>query len=298
MHMKETAREYGQADELTITELVNRQIGPGASARLATIMASLTRHLHDFAREVQLGEDELMDGIRFLTRVGQISDDKRQECILLADVLGLSMLVTAQSRRKPEGCTESTVFGPFHVQDSPRYALGEDIANGAPGEPCFVSGFVRNIDGLPLAGARLEVWQADEEGRYDVQYDGLEQARARGTLSTNRDGAYRFRSILANPYPIPHDGPVGELLAALGRHPWRPAHLHFMITADGHETLVTHIFRQGDPYLGSDAVFGVRKSLVADWVRHPPGTAPDGSVLPVPFYTLDVDFVLNPEPAP
>jgi hydroxyquinol 1,2-dioxygenase len=296
--MKQAEEEwkgYRQADEFTITELVNRQIAPTAPARLAEIMASLTRHLHDFAREVRLSEDELMEGIRFLTRVGQMCDDKRQETILLSDVLGLSMLVTAQNKRKPAGCTESTVFGPFHVEDSPRYALGEDIANGAPGEPCFMRGLVKGIDGTPLEGARIEVWQADEDGLYDVQYEALEQARARGTLHTDRAGAYWFRSILASPYPIPHDGPVGELLAALGRHPWRPAHLHFRITAEGYETLVTHIFREGDPYLGSDAVFGVRETLIAQWVRHPPGPAPDGSELAVPFYTLEANFVLNPE---
>jgi hydroxyquinol 1,2-dioxygenase len=296
--MKQTEEDwqgYRQADEFTITELVNRQIGQATPARLAEIMASLTRHLHDFAREVRLSEDELMEGIRFLTRVGQMCDDKRQETILLSDVLGLSMLVTAQNNRKPAGCTESTVFGPFHVEDSPRYALGEDIANGAPGEPCFMRGVVKGTDGTPLEGARIEVWQADEDGRYDVQYEALGQARARGTLHTDRDGAYWFRSILASPYPIPHDGPVGELLAALGRHPWRPAHLHFRITAEGYETLVTHIFREGDPYLGSDAVFGVRETLIAQWVRHPPGLAPDGSELALPFYTLEADFVLNPE---
>jgi hydroxyquinol 1,2-dioxygenase len=281
-------------DEFTITDLVNRQIGPMVPARLAEIVSALTRHLHDFAREVQLGEDELMAGIRFLTEVGQQCDDRRQEFILLSDVLGLSMLVTAQNNRKPAGCTEATVFGPFHVEDSPPHALGDDIANGAQGDPCFVSGVVRGIDGTPVSGAKLEVWQADAEGYYDVQYAGLDEARARATLATGPDGAYRFRSIVANSYPIPHDGPVGKLLAGLGRHPWRPAHLHFMITADGYETLITHVFRQGDAYLDSDAVFGVRESLIADWLCHPPGQAPDGSLLLVPFYTLAFDFVLKP----
>jgi hydroxyquinol 1,2-dioxygenase len=286
---------HGQhVDEFTITELVNRQITPSASERLAEIVSALTRHLHDFAREVQLREDELMAGIGFLTEVGQMCDDRRQEFILLSDVLGLSMLVTAQNNRKPEGCTEATVFGPFHVEDSPQHALGDDIANGAQGEPCFVRGVVRGIDGRPIGGARLEVWQADAEGYYDVQYADLDQARARASLHTGPDGGYRFRSILASSYPIPHDGPVGKLLAALGRHPWRPAHLHFMITADGYETLITHVFRKGDKYLDSDAVFGVRESLIAEWISHPPGPGPEGSPLPVPFYTLDFDFVLNP----
>ncbi|MCS0628226.1 intradiol ring-cleavage dioxygenase [Telluria mixta] len=283
-------------DEFSITELVNRQIAATAPQRLAEIVAALTRHLHDFAREVRLSESELMAGIQFLTQVGQTCDDRRQEFILLSDVLGLSMLVTAQNNRKPAGCTEATVFGPFHVEDSPKHALGDDIANGAQGEPCFVRGAVKGLGGEPVANARLEVWQADEDGFYDVQYAGLDQSRARATLQTGTDGVYHFRSILANSYPIPHDGPVGKLLAALGRHPWRPAHLHFMITADGYETLITHVFRNGDRYLESDAVFGVRESLIAEWIRHPPGPGPDGSVVPVPFYTLDFDFVLNPLP--
>ena len=287
-------------DEFSITELVNRQIArqiaTTAPDRLAEIVSALTRHLHDFAREVRLSENELMDGIRFLTQVGQMCNDRRQEFILLSDVLGLSMLVTAQNNRKPQGCTQATVFGPFHVENSPEHALGDDIANGAQGEPCFVRGTVRGLAGEPVAGARLEVWQADEDGFYDVQYAGLDEARARATLKTGPDGDYRFRSIVANPYPIPHDGPVGKLLAAVGRHPWRPAHLHFMIPAAGYETLITHVFRNGDSYLESDAVFGVRESLIADWRRHPPGPGPDGSVLSVPFYTLDFDFVLNPLP--
>jgi hydroxyquinol 1,2-dioxygenase len=283
-------------DEFSITELVNRQIAATAPPRLAQIVAALTRHLHDFAREVRLTEDELMAAIQFLTQVGQTCNDRRQEFILLSDVLGLSMLVTAQNNRKPQGCTESTVFGPFHVEDSPEHALGDDIANGARGEACFVRGAVRGLDGEPVANARIEVWQADEDGFYDVQYDGLDQARARATLRTGPDGAYRFRSILANSYPIPHDGPVGKLLAALGRHPWRPAHLHFLIKAEGYETLITHVFRKGDQYLDSDAVFGVRQSLIANWVRHPAGPGPDGSILTAPFHTLDFDFVLNPLP--
>lgn len=288
--------DVGHVDEFSITEVVNRQIAATTPQRLAEIVAALTRHLHDFAREVRLSENELMAGIQFLTQVGQMCTDRRQEFILLSDVLGLSMLVTAQNNRKPEGCTEATVFGPFHVEDSPEYALGDDIANGARGEPCFVRGVVRGLDGEPVANAQLEVWQADEDGFYDVQYEGVDQARARATLTTGADGAYRFRSILASSYPIPHDGPVGKLLAALGRHPWRPAHLHFLIKADGYEPLITHVFRNGDRYLDSDAVFGVRQSLIAEWVRHAPGPGPDGSVLPRPFYTLDFDFVLNPVP--
>jgi len=285
-------------DENSITDAVNAQIADTASPRMREIMVSLTRHLHAFAREVHLTEEEWMAGIQFLTEVGQQCDEKRQEFILLSDTLGLSMLVTAQNNRKPAQCTESTVFGPFHREHSPEHALGDDISNGAEGEPCHVRGAVRGVDGKPVPGAKIEVWQADEDGYYDVQYDGLDRARARATLRSGPGGEFHFKSIVASAYPIPHDGPVGLMLAALGRHPWRPAHLHFMITAPGYERLITHVFRSGDRYLDSDAVFGVRSSLVADWIRHEAGQAPDGTLSAQPFYTLDFDFVLNPLAGP
>jgi hydroxyquinol 1,2-dioxygenase len=281
-------------DENTITDAVNARLGEDINPRLREIMTSLVHHLHAFAREVKLTEEEWFAGIQFLTDTGHMCGDKRQEFILLSDTLGLSMLVTAQNNRKPPGCTESTVFGPFHVENSPEHALGDDIANGARGEPCFVRGMVRDIDGKPVPHARIEVWQADEKGFYDVQYPDQHEHRARATLHADPEGKYYFRSIVANPYPIPYDGPVGRMLEALGRHPWRPAHLHFMIKADGYETLITHVFRNGDKYLDSDAVFGVRSSLIADWVRREPGIAPDGTRMETPFYTLDFDFVLNP----
>ena len=230
-----------------------------------------------------LTEAEWKQGIDYLTATGQMCDDKRQEFIVLSDVLGLSMLTVALYLEKPEGCTEATVFGPFHVEGAPHYEHGADLANGAKGEPCTVYGRVAGVDGRPIADAVVETWQADADGYYDVQYEGLEMAQGRGVLKSGDDGRFHFRTIVAQAYPIPDDGPVGELLRATGRHPWRPAHLHFMIKAPGYETLVTHVFRRGDKYLNSDAVFGVRKSLVGDWVRQP-----DGS------YRLDFDFVLNP----
>ncbi len=279
-------------DENTITQAVIERHANARDPRLAEVMTALVRHLHAFAREVKLTESEWFEAIRFLTDVGHITDDKRQEFILLSDVLGLSMLVTAANHRKPPGCTEATVFGPFHVEGAPEYAPGGDVANGAPGEPCYVSGRVLDTRGRPIANAEVQVWQADAEGRYDVQYADLAEHRARGTLHTGPDGSYRFKSIVAHSYPIPHDGPVGRLLERLGRHPWRPAHLHFMITAPGHQRLITHVFRDGDPYLDSDAVFGVRSSLVADWIRHDPGPTPDGGHSAQPFYTLAYDFVL------
>lgn len=280
-------------DENTITSAVLARHENAGDGRLKTIATSLVRHLHAFAREVNLTEREWEQGIRFLTDVGHITDDKRQEFILLSDTLGLSMLVTAMANRKPAGCTEATVLGPFFVEDAPAYQNGDDVANGAHGEPCFVSGSIRGPDGEPVAGARIEVWQADSDGFYDVQHASNEAHRARGVLHSLADGRYHFRSIVAEPYPIPHDGPVGKMLQALGRHPWRPAHLHFMITAPGYEQLVTHVFREGDHYLDSDAVFGVRSSLVAQWIRHEAGVAPDGTRMSAQYCTLEFDFVLN-----
>jgi hydroxyquinol 1,2-dioxygenase len=252
-------------------------------ARLKEIMTSLVQHLHAFAREVKLTEAEWMQGIEFLTATGQMCDAKRQEFILLSDTLGLSMLTVAMNNDKPDGCTEATVVGPFHVEDAPHYEHGDDVGNGAVGQPCLVRGTVRGLDGKTIAGASMEVWQADANGLYDVQLPDYAHASARGILKSGPNGEFHFRSILAESYPIPHDGPVGEMLIATKRHPWRPAHLHFMIIAEGYETLTTHVFRNDDQYLDSDAVFGVRQSLVTDWTQQP-----DGSWL------VDYDFVLNP----
>lgn len=279
-------------NEDTITQAVLAAMADCRNERLRVVITSLVQHLHGFAREVKLSEQEWFAGIEFLTRVGHITDDKRQEFILLSDVLGLSMLVTAQNNAKPTGCTEATVFGPFYVEGAPEVANGADISNGAKGAPCRVSGQVRGIDGEAIPGAVIDVWQSDEDGFYDVQQPAAgEQAhRARARLRSDAQGRFHFRSILAEHYPIPHDGPVGALLEALGRHPWRPAHLHFLIDAPGYERLITHVFRDGDRYLDSDAVFGVRSSLIAPWVRHE-GETPAQS----PYYSLEYDFVLNPK---
>lgn len=267
----------------TITQAVIASLANTPDPRLKEIMTSLVQHLHAFAREVKLTEEEWFRGIQFLTDCGHITDDKRQEFILLSDVLGLSMLTVAMHNDKPEGCTEATVFGPFHVEGAPEYELGDDIANGAVGTPCLVRGTVRGIDGEPVPGARMDVWQSDEDGLYDVQHEGLNQAQARGIVTADEQGRFHFRSIVAVPYAIPHDGPVGKMLQATGRHPWRPAHLHFKVDAPGYETLITHVFRSDSDYLDSDAVFGVRQSLVCDWQEQA-----DGS------YLLEYDFVLNP----
>ena len=270
-------------DQNTITEAVLTRHANTENPRLKTIISSLVTHLHAFAREVELTEDEWFKGIEFLTRCGHISDDKRQEFILLSDLLGLSMLTVAMNNDKPAGCTEATLLGPFHVEDAPHYALGADIANGARGIPCLVRGTVCGIDGQAVPNAHIDVWQSDAEGLYDVQHADIDHPQGRGILTADSEGRYHFRSILAVPYAVPNDGPVGELLKAVGRHPWRPAHLHFLIKADGYETLITHVFRSDDPYLDSDAVFGVRQSLIADWKQQA-----DGS------YLVEYDFVLNP----
>jgi hydroxyquinol 1,2-dioxygenase len=269
-------------DQDTITQAVLARLADTPDPRIREIVGGLVRHLHDFAREVKLTEAELYRGLQFLTATGQKCDDARQEFILLSDVLGLSMLTVCMNQQKPPGCTESTVFGPFHVEGAPHYANGADLANGAKGEPCEVSCTIRGLAGEAVPDAKVDVWQADAEGFYDVQYHGLGHPQARGVLHSDAQGRFHFHTVLGDAYPIPVDGPVGELLRATGRHPWRPAHLHFMIQAPGYETLVTHVFRKDDQYLDSDAVFGVRESLLGEWVRQPDGG-----------WRLDFDFVLN-----
>ena len=235
-----------------------------------------------------------MAGIEFLTATGQKCDDKRQEFILLSDTLGLSTLNVALNHAKGSQATEATVFGPFHVPGAPEFELGDDISGGAAGEPLFVQATVRGPKGEPIANAKVDVWQADAEGFYDVQRAELSTAQGRGVLRTDASGRLWFRGVMPVAYPIPTDGPVGRMLKATARHPWRPAHVHFMIVAPGYETLITHVFSDGDRYLDSDAVFGVRSSLIGDFVRHPPGRAPDGSEQSTHFHVLDFDFILEP----
>lgn len=279
------------ADE-DLTRAVLASFGNSKSERFREVVQSLVRHLHAFVSEVELTEEEWSKGIDFLTRTGHITDDKRQEFILLSDVLGVSMLVIGINNKKPAGATESTVFGPFFVEGSLRSANGDDIANGAPGEPCFMQGRVLSVKGEPIPDARIEVWQADDEGFYDVQYDNLSEARGRGHLYSDEEGRYWFWSVKPEAYPIPDDGPVGELLDAANRSPMRPAHVHFMVKAPGYQTLITHVFAEGDRHLDSDAVFGVKSSLITGFERQEPGTAPDGREMDVPFYTMDYDIVL------
>lgn len=245
-------------------EAVNGRMGRDIDPRLATIMASLIRHLHAFAKDVELTQEEWGVAIDFLTRTGQISDGNRQEFILLSDVLGFSMLVDAINNRRPSGATENTVFGPFHVVGAPEYPMGTNISLDGKGESCLFDGHVLDVDGKPVEGARIDVWCDNADGFYDVQQPDLQPKwNNRGIFVTGPDGAYSFRGIRPVAYPIPDDGPVGQMLAALGRHPNRPAHMHFLVTAPGYQTIVTHTFVEGDRWLTSDAVFGVKASLIA-----------------------------------
>jgi len=246
-----------------ITDQVVASFDGAGNPRLRQIMQSLVRHLHDFARDVELSMEEWETAIGFLTQTGQMCDDKRQEFILLSDTLGLSMLVDAINHRSIEGATETTVLGPFYVPPLKEQPHDSDIAGGATGTPLYVTSRVVTPDGQPLADAWVDVWQSDDDGYYDVQKPGQEE-NLRARFKTDADGRFSFWSIVPTFYPIPSDGPVGKMLGAVGRHPYRPAHIHFMIGKEGYDTLVTHLFIKGDKYLESDAVFGVKPQLVVE----------------------------------
>ena len=244
-------------------ESVNSRIGPDVAPRLATVMSALVKHLHAFAVETKLTQDEWAIGIDFLTKTGQICSAERQEFILLSDVLGLSMLVDAINNRRPAPATENTVLGPFHVAGGPVRPMGYNISLDGKGEACLYEGKVTDLDGVPIEGASIDVWSDNSDGFYDVQQPGLQPKwNNRGTFITGSDGTYHFLGIKPVSYPIPDDGPVGKMLADLGRHPFRPAHIHYLVTAPGYQKLVTHLFVGDDPYIESDTVFGVKRSLV------------------------------------
>lgn len=264
--------------------------------RLKFLMQRLTVHLHDFIRDVRLTEEEWNTAIEFLTQVGHITDDKRQEFVLLSDTLGASMQTIAVNNKAYQDATEATVFGPFFVDDAPKIELGGDISHGAVGQPAWIEGTVTDTDGRPVPNARIEVWECDEDGFYDVQY-GDDRTAARAHLFTDDKGEYRFWGLTPVPYPIPHDGPVGKMLAAVGRSPVRAAHLHFMVTAEELRTLVTHIFVEGDPQLEvGDSVFGVKDSLIKTFEQQSAGTpAPDGRDLgEMTWAKTRFDIVLAP----
>ena len=269
-----------------------------APPRLREVMTSLVRHLHAFVKDVELTEEEWAQAVDFLTRTGQKCDATRQEFILMSDILGVSMLVETINHRAAGGSTESTVTGPFHVVDSPPRALGDTIALAGEGDPCLVTGQVTGPDGKPVPGAQIDVWQASADGFYDVQQPGIQPERnLRGLFTVGEDGRFWFRTIVPSHYPIPDDGPAGELLRASGRHQFRPAHIHFLISAPGHRPVTTHLFVNGSPYLDSDAVFGVKESLVRDfpWVDDEAKAKEYG--LPSPFRTVHFDVgLLRAEP--
>jgi hydroxyquinol 1,2-dioxygenase len=281
-------------DEKNITAAVVDAFQGTPDARLKTIMTSLVRHLHDFVREVELTTDEWTRAIDYLTRTGQSCTPQRQEFILLSDVLGISMLVDAINHRMPAGTTETTVLGPFYVQNPPELPHGFDVSRGVKGEPLFVEGSVFSATAEPVADAIVDIWQADSEGFYDVQRTESPGSTLRGRFRTDRQGRFHFWSIMPTSYPVPQDGTAGEMLRATARHPYRPAHLHFLIAAHGHETLVTHLFAAGNPYLDSDAVFAVKESLIREFTNEAPGSAPDGSRMDRPWRKLTCRFGLKP----
>ncbi len=284
-------------DETTITEAVVESLANTPDQRLKEVIDSLVRHLHAFAREVNLTEDEWFQGIQFLTRTGHMCSAIRQEFILLSDTLGLSQLVVAQNHRRSPDATEQTVFGPFHVDGVQTLPNGADIAAGVPGDTLLVNAQVTGVDGEPIVNATVDVWHADAEGFYDLQNPGWtpDEMKLRATFKTDVDGRFHFRTIQPCAYPVPTDGPVGAMLESTNRNAMRPAHIHFKISAPGYDTLITHVFVEGDPWLESDAVFAVRNSCVAGFIRHGAGEAvPDGDCPNGQFYTLDYTFRLQP----
>ncbi|MGQ4437014.1 MULTISPECIES: intradiol ring-cleavage dioxygenase [unclassified Streptomyces] len=292
--MTDTVSAEQERREADLVERVVRSFDGCSDPRLKQLMTSLVHHLHAFAREVRLTEEEWTKGIEFLTAAGHMTDDKRQEFILLSDVLGLSMQTIGINNEAYGDATEATVFGPFFVDNSPEIPLGGSISGVASGEPCWVEGTVSDSEGQRVAGARIEVWEADAEGLYDVQHDDGRTA-ARGHLFSDAEGRYSFWGITPTPYPIPDDGPVGKMLSAVGRSPMRASHLHFMVSAAGQRTLVTHIFVSGDELLDSDTVFGVKEPLVRKFEHQAPGSpTPDGCVVDNSWSRVSFDIVLAP----
>ncbi len=276
----------GYFSEAASADAVNNRMGPDTDPRLRQVMGSLVTHLHAFIKDVDLTTAEWEKAIDFLTTTGQMCSDNRQEFILLSDTLGVSMLVDAINHRRPTGATENTVFGPFHVENAPERAMGDTISLDGKGESCLFEGRVLDLDGHPIEGAVVDVWSDNEDGFYDVQQPDIQPAgNNRGVFRTGPDGRYWFIGIKPVSYPIPDDGPVGKMLTAVGRHPWRPAHMHFLVHAEGFDSVTTHTFVEGDPHLESDAVFGVKQSLVVPFTKVEDGEAKWQSVF---------DFVLKP----
>ncbi len=286
----------GYFDEARSAEVVNARMGADVSPRLRQVMSALVRHLHAAVKEVEPTHEEWLAAIKFLTETGQMCSDWRQEYILLSDVLGVSMLVDAINHRRPSAATPNTILGPFYVADAPHYPLGADICQDGKGQPMVVQGRVTGLDGEPVAGATLEVWQTNDDGFYDVQQQGIQpEHNLRGVFTSDADGSYWFKSVKPRHYPIPDDGPVGKLLASLGRHPNRAAHLHFIVTAPGYAPVITHIFTPDCPYLSQDTVFGVKRELVADFVQVDDAAQATQLGTTAPFWRVDWNFTLAPQ---
>ncbi|MBB3302728.1 catechol 1,2-dioxygenase [Rhizobium sp. BK591] len=287
------AHEKGFFTEENSVEVVTGRNKNAKDQRLKQIMGVVTRKLHEAVKEIEPNQDEWMQAILFLTRTGQMCNEWRQEFILLSDVLGVSMLVDAINNRKPSGASESTVLGPFHVEGAPELAMGANICLDAKGEDMVIGGRILDTAGQPIGDAVIDVWQANDEGFYDVQQQGIQpDFNLRGVFRTGADGRYWFRAVKPKYYPIPDDGPVGKLLGALGRHPYRPAHLHYIIKALGFETLTTHIFDPDDPYIQSDAVFGVKESLLAQFQHVEDPVLASELGFSGKFWQIEHDFVL------
>ncbi|MDL2409434.1 intradiol ring-cleavage dioxygenase [Rhizobium calliandrae] len=285
--------EKGFFTEENSVEVVTGRNINARDERLKDVIAVITRKLHEAVKEIEPTQEEWFKAIMFLTQTGHLCNEWRQEFILLSDVLGVSMLVDAINNRKPTGASESTVLGPFHVADAPELPMGSNICLDQKGEDMVIHGRVLDTKGRPIANTVLDVWQANDEGFYDVQQKGIQpDFNLRGVFRTGEDGRYWFRAVKPKFYPIPDDGTVGKLLMALGRHPYRPAHLHFIIKAGGFETLTTHIFDPHDPYINSDAVFGVKESLLAEFKRVDDPQRSRELEFPGWFWEVDYDFVL------
>jgi hydroxyquinol 1,2-dioxygenase len=280
------------ATEENLTDLAVKQWEACHSPRLRQIMQSLVKHLHGFARDVDLKQDEWLMAVDWLAKTGKLCTEKRHEFILLSDVLGMSMLVDAINHRFPDGATPSTVVGPFHIDDSPELPMGANVAEGLAGEPTFLVGTVRDMNGKPVEGAKLDIWQADADGLYESQL-GAEEPILRAIFHTGADGKYVIRTIAPPGYSIPMDGTVGDLLRKTDISHFRPAHIHFLITAPGFETLVTHLFKKGAKYIDSDVVFGVKDKLIVEFEKHPAGKTPTGENSSQPFLVVNYDFVLS-----
>lgn len=285
--------DIGLFDAAHSADVVNARIDDTVSPRLAEVMRIVTRHLHEIVKEARITNDEWMEAIKFLTATGHMCTDWRQEFILLSDVLGVSMLVDALNHRRPNNATENTVLGPFHVANAPHRDLGESISLDDKGEPTLVEGRVLDSEGRPISGATLDVWQTSDDGFYDVQQPEVQpQWNLRGIFTSDAEGRYWFRSVKPRYYPIPDDGPVGKLLQKLGRHPNRAAHLHFIVKAPGYDTLTTHIFTPDCTYLREDAVFGVKRSLIADFTIEESSEMQRRFGFDGPFWRTEWDFVL------